>query len=179
MLATVRKFVKVRWYTDTDLDALVKAHSLCFPEENWMRRDFVRFADRPGQLVKVISSSVTGNVIGSLLLRNLLGSDAVIARLCVLPEYRRLGIATTALSSLVNDYKFNHRSSYLAKVGEHNVAAQMLLKKCGFKWFTTEHDVFGRDEDVYWFRFIRYGPTERIQRVFYPQDTGYNSVKAA
>lgn len=157
---------EVRWYKEADLAEMVATHAVCYPAEGWQARDFVRFADRPGQVVKVIVTE-DGKVAGTLLFRNLLGDEARIARVGVLPEFRRRHAGLAAIRSLIGPQSPNPRRVYLARLRESQVPGQFLLGKAGFAYFHTEPGFFARNdgvpgrEDAYWFRFERAVPARR------------------
>jgi [ribosomal protein S18]-alanine N-acetyltransferase len=123
--------VSVKWYDDADLSALTEVHATCFPDEKWRPADFIRFADKPGQIVRAIVKD-DGEVIGSLLYRN--SQDEVrIARVAILPEFRRQGVATYVVRTLIGPNSPNRKRYVTARLREHNVAAQLLLRKLKFE----------------------------------------------
>jgi [ribosomal protein S18]-alanine N-acetyltransferase len=123
--------VSVKWYDDADLSALTEVHATCFPDETWRPADFIRFADKPGQIVRAIVKD-DGEVIGSLLYRN--SQDEVrIARVAILPEFRRQGVATYVVRTLIGPNSPNRKRYVTARLREHNVAAQLLLRKLKFE----------------------------------------------
>ncbi len=167
-------WVDVRWYRPEHLPGLRAVHAACYPHEEWTVEDFAAFADRPGRVVKSIT--LGERVIGSLLYR--MTDDAVsVARLGVLPEYRRKGVATKALLSLVGSTSLNRRSACYIKLGELNKAAVELVTKVGFLHIDTHEN--GREvvfrvagcppvsmyEDVLLFAVKRKEPT-RKRRLF-------------
>lgn len=137
--------VTVRWFDETDLSALVGVHGACFPGERWRKEDFRRFADKPGQIVR--SVVMDGKVVGSFLYRNK-QDDVQIARVGVLPEYRRAGVATAAISMLTGENSPNRKRVVRAVVREHNLAAQLLLRKLGFAYDGKVSGKYGPSEIV-------------------------------
>lgn len=126
----------VRWADEADLSAMVSVHRVCFPDENWREEDFTAFADKPGQIVRTITRE-DGTVIGSLLYRST-ADEARIARVAVLPPYRRCGVAYHALATLVGPNSPNRKKFVTARVREHNLAAQLLLRKLKFEYVGKE-----------------------------------------
>ena len=157
--------VTVRWYDEADLSALVRVHAACFPSEKWKAKDFRRFADKPGQIVRTI---VTEDelVVGSLLYRNT-RDEVRIARVAVLPEHQKQGLATFAIRMLTGPNSPNRKRVVTARVREHNVTAQLLLRNIGFSFDGTLDsfykkasvevggDVITTDEDAYLFSFTK------------------------
>lgn len=137
--------VSVKWYDTEDLSALTKVHAVCFPDEHWRATDFIRFADKPGQIVRAIVKD-DGVVIGSLLYRN--SQDEVrIARVAVLPKFRRQGVATYVIRTLIGPNSPNRKRFVTARLREHNAPAQLLLKKLKFELTGVQRN-FYRDVTV-------------------------------
>lgn len=127
--------VSVQWYDVGHLAALAHVHSICFPGEGWRPADFQRFVDRPGQVARAIVTE-DGRVIGTLLYRNT--PDAVrLARVAVLPKYRRRRVASFAVGLLTGENSPIRKTVVTARVREHNVAGQRLLLGMSFRYTGT------------------------------------------
>jgi ribosomal protein S18 acetylase RimI-like enzyme len=129
---------------DADRDALVGVHAVCYPNERWARQDFVEFADRPGQIVRVIVKE-DGGCVGSLLYR-MSRDEARIARVAVLPEFRRLGVGSFAVRTLTAPNSPNRKKVYTARVREHDLAAQLFLRQLGFCCVDRDGGFFAREK---------------------------------
>lgn len=167
-------WVGVRWYDpDADLPALVAVHAACFPSEDWRAEDFLRFASRTGGVVKaVVREDACGEAVIGTLLYRAGEAEARVRRVAVLPEYRGRGVGAFVLRSLVGPRSPNRRRVYTARVREHDLGAQKLLRAAGFSYTRTEPGCYPDyalapaeglvvDEDGYWFRFERPEPARR------------------
>ncbi len=122
----------VRWWKAKDFAKLASLHHQCYPEENWKKSDFLRFAEHPNNtnVLKVIGVEQRDVVLGSLLytLRN--PDVCHIRRIATIPRLQRHGMAKYALRSLLGGPL--QRKRFEAKVHERNLAGQALLKSVGF-----------------------------------------------
>ena len=61
------------------------------------------------------------------------GEDAEILTLCVLPEFRRQGIASKMIQKMCEYMKNFQVVSFFLEVNVNNIAAVKLYEKCGFE----------------------------------------------
>lgn len=166
MLST-EGWIDIRWAGEEHLAGLVRVHEVCLPRELWSARDFVRFADKPGQVVKAVVNTETGEVVGSLLTRTDKNACRV-ARLAVLPGYADDGVPEWVVRhALTGPTAANRRPVCLVRVREHDVDDQRFWAAVGFRKTETDPACYdhpteqGWKQDGYWFRYDKPEPTRR------------------
>jgi ribosomal-protein-alanine N-acetyltransferase len=80
-----------------DLGAVRELEKICFPKDSWPLLDMIGVLTLPGvvRLKAVLSDRIVGFIAGEKRLRKGL---AWIATICVLPDYRRSGVARALLT---------------------------------------------------------------------------------
>jgi len=117
---------QIRWMFRSDVDMVEQMRRSCFSES---RRDLERVLTSPACILKV--AEIEGRVAGFINYKNSKRKIKIV-EFAVLPEFRRMGIASDLIRSLLS--KASESSKYVeALVPERNLEAQMLLKKCGLK----------------------------------------------
>lgn len=125
----------VEWYGEKHLDQLRDLYRACYPAEEWLPEDFVRFvtARRPGgRNVGKILTGPDGTVYGSVLY-TLTDTACVIRRLAVWPDFRRRGLGSYVLNSLCGPTALLRRKTFAARARSDNLDAILFLTRFGFK----------------------------------------------
>ena len=124
----------LRWYDPAHGKWLSDLHRCCFPQENWTQKDFDRFmAKRSSNVVKVLVREGDNEpiVYGSFLY-TLEVSTCRIRRVAVWPDYRRQGLASFMLNTMISPRSPVRRSVFTARIGRDNFDAKHFFESMGF-----------------------------------------------
>jgi ribosomal-protein-alanine N-acetyltransferase len=110
---------------------LSKLHSQCF-DKAWKPEQFAG--------LEVIAEGEKGFVAFQTVI-----DECEIKTICVLPSFRRQGIAEKLMKSLLKQQKGN---SVFLEVEESNLPAINLYKKLGFVTFSTRKDYYGAGKNA-------------------------------
>ncbi len=113
-----------------DLAAAARLHADCFPGEGWDARALAEILAMPGASGRLIAAS-NGDLHG-LLLDLILGEEAEILTLGVIPAARRQGVARALVEDLLARCRKAGAKSVLLEVAIDNPAAYGLYESCGF-----------------------------------------------
>ena len=155
-MLTPHGWLEVRTADGADFRRVAAVHHRCYPQEAWTAPHVERFADRLGNEVKVMCLD-DGSVIGSLLYRTA-GDTVSVARLAVLPGFRRHRVAAFALRTLTGPRSPLRSGVYEARVHEMNAPAVALMRMAGFDAVATEREHYRDRRDAYVFRLYKEAP---------------------
>jgi ribosomal-protein-alanine N-acetyltransferase len=148
----------LRWWNEACLPDLVELHRRCFPREGWTAEDFVRFAARPGNHLKVLTvdeeSESEPEVLGSLLF-SLDPGTCRVRRVAVRQDHRRRGLGAFLINRLVRPRGPIDRRRFEARVRERNLPAQLLLRKFDFYCHQGTVGVDPWGENLYLFTLLK------------------------
>jgi ribosomal protein S18 acetylase RimI-like enzyme len=122
----------VTWFTPADVDSLAKLLAQAYPEGAWTDGDVWRFHAKDGRnnVIKVLRR---GNEILAAVLYTVGAKATRIRRLAVFEGCRNLGLGTMLLRSVFGPLcPLRSRPVTARGVGERNLPAQKLLRRCGF-----------------------------------------------
>ena len=105
-------------------DLMTVLHARCF-EMPWKKEDFSDLLRLPTTKGLICEK---GMIVCSIC-----GEDAEILTLCVLPEFRRQGIASKMIQKMCEYMKNFQVVSFFLEVNVNNIAAVKLYEKCGFE----------------------------------------------
>jgi len=146
---------KIRW---EDLDGLLDFMNLLVKEETPINRvneigrsELIDFMARRlssienGKIIQLVAEAY-GKIVGNADVEKLSGRESHVGRLgiAVRSGYRRIGIATKLIETLVRQAKKERLKIILLAVYENNLPAIALYKKLGFK------EVGRTPKGVYW-----------------------------
>jgi len=147
---------KVREFSPSDLDAVIKINRMVLPEnypvfffklhyENFPKAFLV--AESEGRIVGYVMCRVE---TGKLYTRGSVGRQGHIISLAVVPEMRRRGIATSLMKEVLkNLIEIYGVDEYYLEVRVSNSPAISLYKKLGFKPFKIIRGYYRDGEDAY------------------------------
>lgn len=124
-----KKDLKIRWMTRSDFDKVVHIDSLSYSFFWDYKKIFsVMTKNSSLGLVAEKNESIVGYLIYQSKMKNFLCS-----RLAVHPEYRRTGVGSEILNSIIFRMKKNKRNRINFLINEYNLEAQLFLKSKNFK----------------------------------------------
>jgi ribosomal-protein-alanine N-acetyltransferase len=137
----------IRWLIRNDLDDVMAIELASFAEP-WAREDIhVALAQRNCiGCVYDVDQEIRG-----YMLYELQPGSLNIDNIAVHPDYRRQGIATALVQRLKDKLSQDRRTHITTMVSEHNTAAQLWLRACGFRCIRVHRAHFGQSHDGYEF----------------------------
>lgn len=128
MVAARTPAISVRWHTPDDVAAMTRIHAECLPKERWEPADFARFAGKASRNnVAKVAVLPSGEAIATLLY-TLTPGECVLRRVCVLPDFRRLGVGRKLLDRLTGRESNIRRLVFSARVREDYVPALLFFR---------------------------------------------------
>jgi ribosomal-protein-alanine N-acetyltransferase len=121
--------IHLRWLVPRDLPRIlaIEIRSFAFP---WSEKDFRDFL-RDAKCVCIVAEQEE-RIVGFTAFR--LGESCIrICNLAVVPSYRRCGVATRMLRTLIDLPSWQSRKSINVLVRETNLAAQVFFRAQGFR----------------------------------------------
>lgn len=115
---------------------LSKLHAKCFPKA-WQPSDF--------EGLEIIAQGEQGFVAYQTVI-----DECEIKTICVLPEFRRQGIAGKLMKQLI---QAQQKNSIFLEVEEANTPAISLYKKLGFTIFSNRKDYYGAGKNALLMKF--------------------------
>jgi len=118
-----------------DIEAINGIDSVSFEsEDRWHLNDWAECIKgrRTIGLVAVDGMDPMQDVLGVCAYECMDSSSMHLLRLMVHPAFRRLGIGTEIVRSLIRRARISNRQRILAEVPERHVGCQVLLRECGF-----------------------------------------------
>lgn len=132
----------VRPATARDVPVLQELERACFPEP-WADSSLADLAVDEGKIVLVaeVEGMVAGYAAGWVV-----GAEAEMARLAVLPSYRRRAIGTALLAAMVAALRTAGAELVILEVAATNAAARRIYEALGFRQIGTRRGYY-RDCD--------------------------------
>ncbi len=124
----MKKAHDIRWYELADLPEMVRLHQESFPSERWTAQKFCNFASKAGN--GCIVSVRDGRIAACMLYHQITRSRIRIEYLSVDKYYRRRGVGTELLWTLLSGHKGR---TFTAMAQEDNTEAHLFLKSFGFE----------------------------------------------
>ncbi|HEX9461059.1 MAG TPA: GNAT family N-acetyltransferase [Alphaproteobacteria bacterium] len=114
-------------------ELLAVVHGRCF-EETWSRRVIAELLSTPGGFayMAVVDDPVVGEAPAGFTLARIASDDAELLTLCVLPAYRRQGIAASLLDMAIRRARELSAGRLFLEVAETNEPARALYANRGF-----------------------------------------------
>ena len=116
-------------FTHNDLDAVLEAERVCFAHPWTLRFSFEAALTVDGYVGFVAYES--GKLAGYIFMLAV-GGEAELAKVAVLPEYRRRGVAKALLTASLDACRENGAAVCFLEVRESNGAARRLYESFGF-----------------------------------------------
>lgn len=153
----------VRWHAPADLPRLADLLHACFPDEAWSEESInafrskrhkggrnSRFPKGATNAVKLLTDT-SDEIYGAMLYTLWDGPTAtcVVRRVAVWPDYRRRGLGLNLLNHVVGKRAAIRVPLVTARVNEHYLEAQMLLKHAGFVFNPHEKREVAADKSEY------------------------------
>lgn len=134
-----RKDLQIRQMDISDLRVVAELDSVCFPSLWQMPFETMNLAFLQSGYATVVENNE--DIIGyQISTENL--SSAHLARIAVLPEFQKNGIAGYLVSDLINFYKKTGFSRITVNTQNDNKSSSMLYKKFGFSLLPDHYPVF-------------------------------------
>ncbi len=141
--------ISVRPAIDADIPDLVRIESICF-DEPWSKEDFL--SELNDDVSVLLIASVDGKTVGFIEYQDLSG-QLYIGDLAVLPDYRRLGIASYLCGCVIRLADSGCADSIVLEVDISNAPAVSLYRRLGFMICSVKKNYYEhRSADLYRFR---------------------------
>lgn len=134
-----------------DLNSLRQLENICFPKDSWPLLDLIGVLTYPNivRLKATISNQMIGFIAGDRREKNELGWIATIG---VLPDFRRLGVA----SALILECEARLETPRIRlNVRRSNLGAIELYRSLGYRSISTWHGYYQDGEDALVFEKVR------------------------
>ena len=131
--------------TEEHADILSKIHEKCF-QTGWTASDFCSLLLTPGTRATIATISGYDPSPSGFSLTRIAAAECEIIALCVLPNYRRKGIATALLTNLVKEMKWLRISNIFLEVNKNNLSAYRLYASLGFQKVGRRKNYYKVDE---------------------------------
>ncbi|HDY89772.1 MAG TPA: ribosomal-protein-alanine N-acetyltransferase [bacterium] len=136
--------IKIREMSSSDFDEVLEIEGLCHATP-WTSNSFEYEIRNKGAVLRV--AVLGGQVVGYICVRTILDLTHIL-NLSVLPEFRRLGIGSMLLNSvLITLRELNSDCDLTLEVRESNIAAIKLYEKFGFVISGRRRDYFKKPEE--------------------------------
>lgn len=119
----------IRDMQELDISYVARIDDICFSTP-WSEASLLNELQKPTAIARV--ADLDNKVVGYIFAEHLL-DEGQIFKLAVLPDYRKMKIATSLVENITEDLRLRFcRAVYLEVRASYN-AAQRLYKNCGFK----------------------------------------------
>lgn len=130
-----------------DINALEIIDKQCFTEsEKYSANSFLAELNEPSKHYYV--AKYDGLVVGYVGVQ-VLGDDLNLLKIAVLPQYRKLGVASKLMQKTFELKQQKNLQNYFLEVRESNLTAQNFYQKFGFKTKSTRKKYYDGKEDAF------------------------------
>ena len=141
--------IRIRWAIRHDYPLIVEMEERCF-ERPWDEVEIVEEFKQRNAIPMVAEYAFSHHIYGYMLY-TLHGDRLHLARIAVLPEYRRQGIGSQMVELLQQKLESQNRPALSAWVDDDNLAAHLFFQSLDFRCneIRRSHDEYSPDEYLF------------------------------
>lgn len=114
---------------EQDISYVARIDEICFSTP-WSETSLLNELQKPSVIARI--AALDNRIVGYIFAEHLF-DEGQILKLAVLPDYRKMKLATALLENIIEELRLRFcRAAYL-EVRASDYAAQRLYKNCGFK----------------------------------------------
>lgn len=142
-MTDVSASVKIRPFSQDDLNAVLEVQNACDLAAGWSHRDYENLASDPRGLILVAESDdpFHAKILGFSVFYQL-GEEAELWNIAVAPRFRRQGVAKSLLRETLRRLSNNGAKRILLEVRGSNTAAIELYHSLGFTLLARRRDYY-------------------------------------
>lgn len=144
--------MNVRWIAPKDMAIVLGIEQENFPDP-WTRDDFNRAFHNKNCVGRILEDN-NGEIVGYLVYEYDQVSYSII-NLAVAKNKQRQGFGKTLMENLISHMENSAKGRMLATISDRNLAAQLFLRRIGFRAERISRDFFGPEHHGYEFVFLR------------------------
>lgn len=123
------KPVQIRAMQEQDIPYVARIDEVCFSTP-WSEVSFLKELHKASAMARVAD---LGNIVVGYIFAEHLFDEGQIFKVAVLPDYRKMKLATELLKSIIEDLRLKFCRAVYLEVRASESVAQRLYKNCGFK----------------------------------------------
>lgn len=143
--------IHVRWAIRRDLPAMLRIESRSYGCP-WEEADFLDFLRQRHSIMHVAEDGATCAVVGYVGYE-IKRSHYLLRTLAVVPEWRRYGLGSRLVNTVIGKVARSRKAALVAEVSERNLPAHLFLRAMGMQAVKVLRGHFADDSDGYRFVF--------------------------